>query len=474
MGADAGTAGTAGEREAEIEKAMRARVPDFKKQADSLTLEGVRRALEKDLGLEIYSLDAHKKFIKQCVDKVFAESDDENTNGNASEDAEAKDDHLSKEGPDDANPMPVSNKMSFSADAQVENSETGKDPAGEADKTSSSDISEAMIKEAIGNRASYFRKNSETLTLQGVRRTLEEDLKLQKKALDPHKNFITTELDKVLQEPANGAKKKSKKGPSMDTERKTSKGSKRAREDSDSSELNDSQSEMEDSDEDTGPRKKRAEKAKVIKKQKKVANEKKLSTPKAKKIAKRDSDRSADEQGGNSAEEDNSHSSAEEDNKKKQQQPPVYGKQVEHLKSIIKSCGMTIPPTVYRRAKQAPEHKREACLIKELQDMLEKEGLSKNPSEKEIKAVKKRKERAKELEGIDMSNIITSSRRRSTSSFIPLPPPPKIEDDSDDEDDDVKDDDEDVEENVEDGDEGDNDDAEAGDGSADDVAKDSD
>ena len=86
----------------------------------------------------------------------------------------------------------------------------------------------------------------------------------------------------------------------------------------------------------------------------------------------------------------------------------------------------------------------------------------------EIKAVKKRKERAKELEGIDMSNIITSSRRRSTSSFIPLPPPPKIEADSDDdEDDDAQDDDEDDEENVEGGDKGDNDDAEAGNGSAD-------
>ena len=86
----------------------------------------------------------------------------------------------------------------------------------------------------------------------------------------------------------------------------------------------------------------------------------------------------------------------------------------------------------------------------------------------EIKAVKKRKERAKELEGIDMSNIITSSRRRSTSSFIPLPPPPKIEADSDDdEDDDAQDDDEDDEENVEGADKGINDDAEAGDGSAD-------
>lgn len=36
----------------------------------SLTLEGVRRTLEKDMDLKINSLDPHKKFIKQCVDKV--------------------------------------------------------------------------------------------------------------------------------------------------------------------------------------------------------------------------------------------------------------------------------------------------------------------------------------------------------------------------------------------------------------------
>ncbi|ONM26854.1 hypothetical protein ZEAMMB73_Zm00001d007435 [Zea mays] len=473
-------------------------------ERSSLTLEGVRRALEKDLDLKIYSLDAHKKFIKQCVDKVFAESADENANDDALEDSDAKDDHLSKEGTDVAKPMPVSNKMSSNADV-VTSSKTGKDPEEEKNQTSSSDISEDMIKEAIEKRASYFRKNSDTLTLQGVRRTLEEDLKLQKKALDAYKNFITTGLDKILQEPANGTKKKSKNGSSKDTD-KTSKGSKRVHEESDSSELNDRKSDMDNSDVDSRPRKKRAEKAKVTKKQKIVTNERKLSTPKAKKVAKQDLGSSTEEQGGNSAEEDNSHSSAEEDNKRKRQQTPAYGKQAEHLKSIIKSCGMTIPPTVYRRVKQAAENKREACLIKELQDILEKEGLSKNPSEKEIKAVKKRKERAKELEGIDMSNIITSSRRRSTSSFIPLPPPPQIEVDSDDDEDDdddaegndaegddddaegddeddaegddddaegddAEDDDEVDEENVKGRDEGDNDTAEAANGSADDAEK---
>jgi ribosomal protein L12E/L44/L45/RPP1/RPP2 len=48
----------------------------------------------------------------------------------------------------------------------------------------------------------------------------------------------------------------------------------------------------------------------------------------------------------------------------------------------------------------------------------------------EIKEVKKKKERAKELEGIDMNNIVSSSRRRTTTSFV-VPPKPKIPDESD-------------------------------------------
>uniref|UniRef100_A0ACD5WYD5 Uncharacterized protein n=1 Tax=Avena sativa TaxID=4498 RepID=A0ACD5WYD5_AVESA len=464
MDAAAAAAAAARVREAEIEKALRARLPFFRKQADSLTLEGVRRTLEKDMGLEIKSLDAHKKFIKQCVDKVFSDCDDENTN-NAPEKAEAKNDNLSKEGSEDA--QPASDKISSSTDEQgARSSETEKDPEGAKNQASGCDISEAMIKKAIDKRASYFRENSESLTLLGVRRTLEEDLKLEKKSLDAYKGSITDELDRVLvmQEPENGTMDHSEKVAHEDVSQKTSKGSKRARQDSDTSELNDGNSEGGDSDRAARPKKGGAEKGKAIKQQKKVTEEKKLSTPKVKKVAKRDLDKSAKNKGGNSAEQDNSHSSAEEDDKKRQQPAPAYGKQVERLKSIIKSCGMSIPPSVYRRAKQAPESKREAGLIKELEDILEKEGLSSHPSEKEIKAVKKRKERAKDLEGIDMNNIITSSRRRS-ASFIPRPVP-KIEADSDDED--VADD----EENVEGGDKGD--DAESGAGSADDTRSDSD
>ncbi|VAI05280.1 unnamed protein product [Triticum turgidum subsp. durum] len=428
-------------REAEIMEALRARVPFFKKQADYLTLEGVRRTLEKDMDLKINSLDPHKKFIRQCVDKVFSGCDNENTD-NASERAEAKVDNLSE----DAQPMSGSNKISSSPDEQgARSSETDKDPEGLKNHSSGSNITEAMIKKAIDKRASYFRENSETLTLLGVRRTLEEDLKLERKALDAFKDFITKELDRVLQEPENGTTDHSKQEACKDAGQKTSKGSKRARQDSDTSELNNSHSEKEDSDEDIRPIKRGAEKGRSLKQQ----------------IAKRDY-KSDKDQGQNSAE-DNPLSSAVNDKKA----APAHGKRVERLKSVIKSCGMSVPPSVYRRAKQAPESKREACLIKELEDILEKEGLSSHPSEKEIKAVRKRKERAKDLEGIDMSNIITSSRRRNASSFIPLPVP-KIEADSDSDDDDGE------EENVEGGDKGDDVDAEAGDGSADDAGNGSD
>ncbi|MQM18347.1 hypothetical protein Taro_051341 [Colocasia esculenta] len=56
--------------EEKILGALRARVSDFKEQADSITLENVRRTLEKDLGMNAYALDAHKRFIKQSLEQV--------------------------------------------------------------------------------------------------------------------------------------------------------------------------------------------------------------------------------------------------------------------------------------------------------------------------------------------------------------------------------------------------------------------
>ncbi|GLT63364.1 hypothetical protein SLA2020_359340 [Shorea laevis] len=196
--------------------------------------------------------------------------------------------------------------------------------------------------------------------------------------------------------------------------------------------------EEEEEEEEVKPRKKSIPKGKMQKsdltKRKKPAKETNVSNKKRRKA-------------GETILEDNS-DAEDEPVKKKEVSNLAYGKRVEHLKSIIKSCGMSVPPSIYKKVKQVSENKREAHLIKELEEILSKEGLSANPSEKEIKDVRKKKERAKELEGIDMSNIVQSSRRRSAISFV-APPKPKIpvesevddaEDDEDDDDDEEDDD----------------------------------
>jgi hypothetical protein len=40
----------------------------------------------------------------------------------------------------------------------------------------------------------------------------------------------------------------------------------------------------------------------------------------------------------------------------------------------------SVPPNIYKKAKQAPQEKREAMLIEELEQILAKEGLSSDPS----------------------------------------------------------------------------------------------
>lgn len=42
----------------------------------------------------------------------------------------------------------------------------------------------------------------------------------------------------------------------------------------------------------------------------------------------------------------------------------------------------SVPPVVYKKVKQVSENKREGFLVKELEDILSREGLSTDPSEK--------------------------------------------------------------------------------------------
>ncbi|XP_058190076.1 uncharacterized protein LOC131307541 isoform X2 [Rhododendron vialii] len=429
-----------GHTESQIQRAMRSRVPHFKQLADSFTFEGVRRLLEEDLGLEKYALDVHKRFIKQCLLECMNDGDGDGENGSKSsaETVEKNVDtgkgevaeSLEKEQLKEDVKVPSSEDEEKMEDSPVMGLLTGnkktKVQTKETQGVEKKEVpTESSIKEAIKKRASYLKANSDTVTMAGFRRLLEEDLELDKGTLFPFKKFITEQVEKVLKsakvsEPASVKKKTSAK-------KSDSKASKKIYSEGSSDSL---KSESEEIEDERKLKKKVAPKKKIPKseeprKRKRPVKETKESSKKRSKLAEASEENSDAEAGRNASEDDQSQSSAEKPAKTKEVATPAYGKRVEHLKSIIKSCGMSVPPVVYKKVKQVSENKREGFLVKELEDILSREGLSTDPSEKEIKEVRKRKDRAKELEGIDMSNIVSSTRRRSTTSFLP-PPKPKV------------------------------------------------
>ncbi|XP_028775000.1 uncharacterized protein DDB_G0283697 [Neltuma alba] len=458
--------------ESQIQTAMRSRVAHFKEQADSLTFEGVRRLLEKDLGLEPYALDVHKRFVKQCLlkslegvgdDKSPKVSGDTGEKGTRTQEKEGSTEEILSKKDVKTRCTDNEDKMEDSPVLGLLNEEKSvKLETKEAEGNDKNAIpSETMIKKAIRKRSSYVKANSEKVTMAGLRRLLEEDLKLEKFCLDPYKKLISQHLEEVLKsceasKPANSAKKIVKKKPDAKATKKVS-----SEESSDDSDVE----EEEEQEDEIKPRKRSIPKGKLQnslepKKRKGSPEETELSAKKRIKSSRKASEDSRDaEDSGKDSEDDQSQSSPEKITKKKEVSTPAYGKQVEHLKSVIKACGMSVPPVIYRRVKQVPENKREAQLIKEMEEILSKEGLSSNPSEKEIKDVKRKKERAKELEGIDVSNIVSSSRRRSTASFA-VPPKAKepvetktngddVENSGDDNDDESNDDEEDEDEEEE-------------------------
>ncbi|GKU87653.1 hypothetical protein SLEP1_g2016 [Rubroshorea leprosula] len=484
--------------ESQIKTAMSSRVAYFKEQADSLTFESVRRLLEKDLGLQTLALDVHRRFIKQCLLECFDGKDDGNASKNSGEKVDINVSTTSEVvgSPKGRQPKKEVKEQCSEDEEKMEDSpvfgllsghKTAKTESIKTEQEDAKEVSEGEIKKAIRKRASYVIANSDKVTMAGLRRLLEEDMKLDKHTLDPYKKFISEQIDEVLKSrevsaPASEAKKNLKKDSQIKASRKSStkkssnsSGDEEEEEEEEEEEDNEEDEEDEEDEEEEEERPKgkfvskgRPKNSEGHKKRKKPEKETKVPSKKKIKAVEKVSDGDSDAEGGGVVSED-SHSRSSAEKTRKEASTPIYGKHVEHLKSVIKSCAMSVPPAIYKKAKQAPENKREAVLIKELEGILSKEGLSPNPTEKEIKEVRKRKERAKELEGIDTSNIVSNSRRRSTTSFVP-PPKPKITDASDDDDTD-DDNDDDNDDDDDDDDDGDNDDEEDGGDEGDDESQ---
>eukprot|EP00245_Coleochaete_scutata_P010982 TRINITY_DN3980_c0_g1_i1.p1 TRINITY_DN3980_c0_g1~~TRINITY_DN3980_c0_g1_i1.p1 ORF type:complete len:292 (-),score=133.72 TRINITY_DN3980_c0_g1_i1:372-1247(-) len=273
------------------------------------------------------------------------------------------------------------------------------------------------IAQAMKSRGAEIRRRRNSLTPKQVRRMIEEDLELPTKALDDKKDFIRSLIDEAMEEEEEAgedddeeeeekvvkkqpAKRRATKAPPKAKKESSKKKRRKDEEEEEEDEDSDGQEEAEDEDSEEDVR--RAKKR----------SEKKAPAPRTPKVA--------------------------------------YGKRVEKLKDVIKQCGMVVPPNIYKKANQASADKREDLLVSELEAFLEREGLSSNPSEKEIKECKARKQKLKELEGIELDNIIDVPRGRRAARQVMSYKVPDDDDEDEEEKDDAEDeDDDDDDEDVE-------------------------
>ena len=82
-----------------------------------------------------------------------------------------------------------------------------------------------------------------------------------------------------------------------------------------------------------------------------------------------------------------------------------HSKVIAKAKGILKTASIRIPVNVFAKNKTIPSLE---CALEEL---LGKHGLSLSSSAKQIRGVRKKLEIARDLDGIDLSNVMTSGRR---------------------------------------------------------------
>jgi len=86
------------------------------------------------------------------------------------------------------------------------------------------------------------------------------------------------------------------------------------------------------------------------------------------------------------------------------------------LKSLLKQAAIPVPPTIYKTAAGD-----EAALCVALEALLAREGLSAGSDARAVEKVRRRRELAKDLDGIDAKNIVDDGRRPSRATALRPP-----------------------------------------------------
>lgn len=383
----------------EIAAAVSRRIAESRQQVETITMRQLRRLLEKDMGLPEFALDTEKTLIKAAVEKALLE--DMGQPHEAAGEGDEEEDASVRGGLDERVAREEEPKSKLSAQGSAHGASRAKVQKG------------PQTEDEDGDEKPESRKRTALSVGRDTDNGPEKKRRVKQGAED---DDLETEEDKNADGTRNAQRLAANGGHEDDG-------------------IAGEAEEEEEDEEDYLAHKARAEE-----------------------------EGESDEQGSAGSEEESERKRRKPAVKQKSRTKavpttsarPADSRRVEQLKEVIQACGMKIAPQVYRRAKQAPEEKRDGVLVRELEAILEKEGLSSRPSEKEIKATKRRLQKRKELEGIDLSNIVDQPRgRRAVANDIfaaPLSRPKKDGSDADGEEEDEDGDEEDDEDEADDDD----------------------
>eukprot|EP00882_Tetradesmus_deserticola_P024335 GHRQ01026593.1.p2 GENE.GHRQ01026593.1~~GHRQ01026593.1.p2 ORF type:complete len:257 (+),score=130.45 GHRQ01026593.1:219-989(+) len=228
------------------------------------------------------------------------------------------------------------------------------------------------------------------LSMKAVRRIVESDLGLPKKQLDEAKDVVTALVDQIVfkkDEPA-GEQQPAKTEAAAPKGKATKAGSSRKR-------PKPQQEDADDADEDDFDVLSRKQQAK------------KAGQPASKK--RKTAAVGSDSDGAAAGSEDDFEQPAPKRGGSKKAAASggsKYGPKVEKLRRMCRAAGITIGPSVYVK------NKGEAALTKALQELLVKHSLTPNSDAAALARVKAKLELSRDMEGIDMSNIISGDGGR--------------------------------------------------------------
>eukprot|EP00286_Rhodomonas_abbreviata_P008823 CAMPEP_0181334372 /NCGR_PEP_ID=MMETSP1101-20121128/26215_1 /TAXON_ID=46948 /ORGANISM="Rhodomonas abbreviata, Strain Caron Lab Isolate" /LENGTH=275 /DNA_ID=CAMNT_0023444325 /DNA_START=43 /DNA_END=870 /DNA_ORIENTATION=- len=240
----------------------------------------------------------------------------------------------------------------------------------------------SFITKCIKNFISEFKEDMSTITLRVIKEGIQSNFEDWDSVLQEHKQFIKDEACRLVLEFQDKPTEQSKSADACD------------------------QSPSREVDHHDSQREQKVTVKKVPKNEMEI-NEKKNDSESESESNRTSDSNSTDDEGARKGQGKNSKKAAKKMKKAKPEPTGKLEKEVLRLKKLAKRLGLTIPPSTYKGSPTNEE------LIERLEKWFKGCGLaSLRPSAQQIAEMKEKIQLSRDLEGIDMTNVVRGKRRR--------------------------------------------------------------